>query len=129
MSLAIAYSRAQMGVDAPLVTVEVHLSNGLPSLSIVGLPERPTINMQIEELERMARDPRLAEYEAIKGLQAYLARRQIIIDEVEKATGSKTIWKQSDNYIGMRELLRKYGDYLVIQYPQFNSVFQNLLKS
>ncbi|ADE16323.1 Mg chelatase, subunit ChlI [Nitrosococcus halophilus Nc 4] len=39
MSLAIAYSRAQAGVDAPLVTVEVHLSNGLPAFSIVGLPE------------------------------------------------------------------------------------------
>ena len=39
MSLAIAYSRANTGVDAPLVTVEVHLANGLPSLSIVGLPE------------------------------------------------------------------------------------------
>ncbi|RJQ48816.1 MAG: ATP-binding protein, partial [Gammaproteobacteria bacterium] len=39
MSLAVVYSRAQAGVDAPLVTVEVHLSNGLPSLSIVGLPE------------------------------------------------------------------------------------------
>ena len=39
MSLAIAYSRAQCGMEAPLVTVEVHLSNGLPSLSIVGLPE------------------------------------------------------------------------------------------
>ncbi len=39
MSLAIVYSRAQVGVDAPLVTVEVHLSNGLPSLSMVGLPE------------------------------------------------------------------------------------------
>jgi len=39
MSLAIVYSRAQTGIDAPLVTVEVHLSNGLPSLSIVGLPE------------------------------------------------------------------------------------------
>ncbi len=39
MSLAIVYSRAQCGIDAPLVTVEVHLSNGLPSLSIVGLPE------------------------------------------------------------------------------------------
>jgi magnesium chelatase family protein len=39
MSLAIVYSRAQIGVEAPLVTVEVHLSNGLPSLSIVGLPE------------------------------------------------------------------------------------------
>ncbi len=39
MSLAMVYSRAQSGIESPLVTVEVHLSNGLPSLSIVGLPE------------------------------------------------------------------------------------------
>ena len=39
MSLAIIYSRAKLGIHAPLVTVEVHLSNGLPGLSIVGLPE------------------------------------------------------------------------------------------
>lgn len=39
MSLAVVYSRAQLGVQAPLVTVEVQLSNGLPSLSIVGLAE------------------------------------------------------------------------------------------
>ncbi len=39
MSLAIIYSRAKYGIDAPLVTVETHLSNGLPSVSIVGLPE------------------------------------------------------------------------------------------
>ena len=39
MSLAIVYTRAKCGVDAPLVRVETHLSNGLPSLSIVGLPE------------------------------------------------------------------------------------------
>lgn len=39
MSLAIVYSRARVGMEAPLVTVEVHLSNGLPALSIVGLPE------------------------------------------------------------------------------------------
>jgi magnesium chelatase family protein len=39
MSLAIVYSRARAGMDAPLVSVEVHLSNGLPALSIVGLPE------------------------------------------------------------------------------------------
>lgn len=38
MSLAIAHSRAQLGIDAPIVTVEVHLTNGLPSLAIVGLP-------------------------------------------------------------------------------------------
>ena len=39
MSLAILYSRARSGVQAPLVTVEVHLANGLPALAIVGLPE------------------------------------------------------------------------------------------
>ena len=39
MSLAIVYSRAGTGIDAPLVTVEVHLANGLPGLAIVGLPE------------------------------------------------------------------------------------------
>ncbi|MFZ1798144.1 MAG: magnesium chelatase domain-containing protein, partial [Dokdonella sp.] len=39
MSLAVVYSRAQEGVSAPLVTCEVHLSGGLPSTSIVGLPE------------------------------------------------------------------------------------------
>ncbi len=39
MSLAVAYTRAQSGVIAPLVACEVHLSGGLPSTSIVGLPE------------------------------------------------------------------------------------------
>jgi magnesium chelatase family protein len=39
MSLAIVHTRAQLGIDAPQVTVEVHLSNGLPGFAIVGLPE------------------------------------------------------------------------------------------
>ena len=39
MTLATVYSRAVTGVEAQPVTVEVHLSNGLPSLSIVGMPE------------------------------------------------------------------------------------------
>lgn len=39
MSLAIVYSRAQEGINAPEVCVEVHLANGLPAFSIVGLPE------------------------------------------------------------------------------------------
>ncbi len=39
MSLAIVYSRASIGVEAPLVTIEVHLSAGKPGLTIVGLPE------------------------------------------------------------------------------------------
>ena len=39
MALAVVHSRAQIGIESPAVTVEVHLANGLPSLSIVGLPE------------------------------------------------------------------------------------------
>ncbi|MDJ0870707.1 MAG: YifB family Mg chelatase-like AAA ATPase [Gammaproteobacteria bacterium] len=39
MSLAVVFSRAQVGMQAPLVTVEVHLTNGLPAFSLVGLPE------------------------------------------------------------------------------------------
>ena len=39
MSLAVLKSRALAGMNAPEVTVEVHLANGLPSFTIVGLPE------------------------------------------------------------------------------------------
>lgn len=39
MSLAVLHSRALSGMDAPEVVVEVHLANGLPSFTIVGLPE------------------------------------------------------------------------------------------
>lgn len=39
MSLARVLTRAQAGVEAPEVLVEVHLSGGLPSLTLVGMPE------------------------------------------------------------------------------------------
>ena len=39
MQLATVYTRALVGIQAPEVIVEVHISNGLPALSIVGLPE------------------------------------------------------------------------------------------
>ncbi|HEY3487792.1 MAG TPA: YifB family Mg chelatase-like AAA ATPase, partial [Gammaproteobacteria bacterium] len=39
MSLAVIHSRALAGINAPEVNVEVHIGSGLPSLSIVGLPE------------------------------------------------------------------------------------------
>lgn len=39
MSLAVVRSRALTAASAPEVTVEVHLANGLPAFSIVGLPE------------------------------------------------------------------------------------------
>lgn len=39
MSLAIVHGRALSGLSAPEVQVEVHLANGLPSFTLVGLPE------------------------------------------------------------------------------------------
>lgn len=39
MSYSLIYTRAQHGIKSPLVTVETHISNGLPKLLIVGLPE------------------------------------------------------------------------------------------
>ena len=39
MSLATVASRALAGIEAPEVAVEVHLGPGLPSFTIVGLPD------------------------------------------------------------------------------------------
>jgi len=39
MALAIAHSRGLDGLHAPPVTVEAHLANGLPSFTLVGLPD------------------------------------------------------------------------------------------
>lgn len=39
MSLAIVYSRASSGIQAPLVTIEVHLARGERGVHIVGMPE------------------------------------------------------------------------------------------
>jgi magnesium chelatase family protein len=39
MSLAVIHSRALDGLNAPPVTVEVHLANGLPSFTLVGLAD------------------------------------------------------------------------------------------
>ncbi|MGB6976005.1 MAG: YifB family Mg chelatase-like AAA ATPase [Gammaproteobacteria bacterium] len=39
MSIAIVYSRTAVGINAPAVIVETHISSGLPAFAIVGLPE------------------------------------------------------------------------------------------
>ncbi|MBB2897962.1 putative ATPase with chaperone activity [Pseudomonas sp. AS2.8] len=39
MSLALVHTWAQVGVEAPPVIVETHLANGLPALTLGGLPE------------------------------------------------------------------------------------------
>jgi len=39
MSLSLVHSRALVGLHAPAITVEVHLANGLPSFTLVGLAD------------------------------------------------------------------------------------------
>ncbi|MBI6266149.1 YifB family Mg chelatase-like AAA ATPase [Proteus mirabilis] len=39
MALAVIYTRASLGISAPLITIEAHISQGLPGLTLVGLPE------------------------------------------------------------------------------------------
>lgn len=39
MALAIVHSRALLGLQAPPVTVEAHVGNGLPAFHLVGLPD------------------------------------------------------------------------------------------
>ena len=39
MNIATVFSRASVGVHAPLVSIETHLSPGLPAFNLVGLPE------------------------------------------------------------------------------------------
>lgn len=39
MSLAVLRSRALTGIEAPPVSVEIHLANGLPAFNIVGLAD------------------------------------------------------------------------------------------
>ncbi|CAN7180088.1 hypothetical protein LJR130_000325 [Variovorax sp. LjRoot130] len=39
MSLSLVQSRALLGLEAASVTVEVHLANGLPSFTLVGLTD------------------------------------------------------------------------------------------
>ncbi|QKJ89184.1 magnesium chelatase family protein [Paramixta manurensis] len=39
MTLSLVFTRAALGVQSPAVTVEVHISQGLPTFSLVGLPE------------------------------------------------------------------------------------------
>lgn len=39
MSIARVFTRAMLGMEAPLVTIEAHISAGLPAFMLVGLPE------------------------------------------------------------------------------------------
>jgi magnesium chelatase family protein len=60
MSLSLVQSRALLGLNAAKVTVEVHLANGLPSFTLVGLADVEVKEARARSLrnsERRARIP------------------------------------------------------------------------
>lgn len=40
MPLSVIHARSAIGITAPLITIEVHISPGLPAFNVVGLPHR-----------------------------------------------------------------------------------------
>lgn len=50
--LSVLYSRGSVGITAPLVSVETHVSRGMPGFTIVGLPE--TVVKESKERVRSA---------------------------------------------------------------------------
>ena len=48
MSFSKIYTRGLLGLHAPLIEVEVHVSQGLPSLTIVGLVEAAVEKVKTE---------------------------------------------------------------------------------
>ena len=71
MSLAIVHSRAKLGIQAPPVTVEVHLANGMPSLTLVGMPE--TAVRESKDRVRSALQNARLEFPSLKRITINLA--------------------------------------------------------
>jgi len=71
MSLAIVHSRAKLGIQAPPVTVEVHLANGMPNLTLVGLPE--TAVRESKDRVRSALQNARLEFPSLKRITINLA--------------------------------------------------------
>ncbi|TVP88730.1 MAG: ATP-dependent protease [Pseudomonadaceae bacterium] len=71
MSLAIVHSRAKLGIQAPLVSVEVHLANGMPSMTLVGLPE--TAVRESKDRVRSALSNSQLDYPSLKRITINLA--------------------------------------------------------
>ena len=65
MSLSLVHSRALVGLQAPAVTVEVHLANGLPSFTLVGLADD-----EVKEARERVRSARQSESCHLEGCLA-----------------------------------------------------------
>jgi len=94
---------------------------------IAGSPVQPSIDTQIEQLIKMTQDPELQGFETIQAAKKYLEIRQQIIDTLVAAGKSKTIWKTSKDYAGVRAALRSEATKLIQGTPKFGPMFDTLL--
>ena len=95
--------------------------------SIVGSPNKPTIEQQIDQLVKMTNDPELQSFETIQAAKKYLAIRQQIIDSFVAAGKSETIWKTGKNYANVRAALRQEANKIIAETPKFGPMFDTLL--
>jgi hypothetical protein len=94
---------------------------------IVGSPNKPTIEMQIDQLIKMVNDPDLQNFETVAATKKYLAIRQTVIDSFVAAGKSETIWKTGKDYAGVRSALRNEATKIIKETPQFGPMFDTLL--
>lgn len=94
---------------------------------IVGSPNKPTIDMQIDQLIKMVNDPDLQDFETVAATKKYLAIRQTVIDSFVAAGKSETIWKTGKDYAGVRSALRNEATKIIKETPQFGPMFDTLL--
>ena len=59
MVVATTYSRAEIGIEAPPVTVEADVLGGLPQIQIVGLPETAVKESKDRVKSAIKNDPTL----------------------------------------------------------------------
>ena len=95
--------------------------------NIVGSPSKPTIDMQIEQLEKMVNDNSLQNNEQVQTIKKYMQEREKLINFLVDQGESKTAWKTSNKYIAFRQYLRGYGDSLIEENPKFGPIFDQLL--
>lgn len=89
---------------------------------------------RIRELYEWVADPRLENYESTTGLRLYLQARDAVVNELvaNRSSGSgrfdlRTTLKSEKNQ-DLQQYLRMVGEAVIQQYPQFESVYLNLLQ-
>lgn len=98
MGLSLVQSRALLGLEAASVTVEVHLANGLPSFTLVGLVE--TEVKEARERVRSALQNAGLEFPNNKRITVNLAPADL------PKVSSETLFKNGKKYLRKKSISR-----------------------